>query len=55
MVFKNIFLSLTVTVRFLKKIVLQKREFSSPFFQSTIYNNVVVARQISCLSTFLKS
>ena len=31
---------------FLKKWVLQKHEFSCPFFQSKSYNNVVVIKQI---------
>ena len=50
-VFEEKFLSLSVTVRFLKKKkrVLQKCEFSIS------YNNVVVTKQIYLSPTFLKS
>ena len=40
---------------FSRKWVLQKREFSYPFFQSMSYKNVVVAKQIYLSTRFLKS
>ena len=47
MAFEDSFLRLTVTVRFQKKkLVLQKREFYYPLFQSISYNNLVVTKQI---------
>ena len=39
---------------FLKKWVLQKHEFSYPFFQSISYNNMAVTKQIYFSPTFLK-
>ena len=51
MVFEENFLG-TVTVPFQKKRVLQKREFSYPFFQSISYKNVVFTKQIYFSPTF---
>ena len=55
MVFEDNFLQLTVAVRFQKNGYFKKREFSCPFFQSIIYNKLVVTKQIYFLTTFLKS
>ena len=55
MLFKDNFLELTVAIRFQKYEYFKKRQFSFPFFQSTVYNNVVVTKQIHFLNTFLKS
>ena len=46
MVFEKNFLRLIVTVCFQKKLVPQKREFFCPFYQSIIYNNLVVTKHI---------
>ena len=55
MVFKDNFLGLTVAVRFQKYEYFKVCEFSYPFFfQSIVYNNVVVTKQICFLTIFLK-
>ena len=55
MLFEDNFLGLSVAVRFQKNEYFKKREFSYPFFQSVVYNNVIVTKQIYILTTFLKS
>ena len=59
--FEQNFLKLTETIRFTKEIknkikwVIQKHEFSYPFFQSVSYSNVIVTKQMYFSPTFLKS
>ena len=48
------FLGLTVAVPFQKNEYFKKRESCYPFFQSIVYNNVVVTKQICFLATFFK-
>ena len=54
MVFEDNFLGLTVAVSFQKHQYFKKRELPNPFFQSIVYNNVVVTKQICFLATFFK-
>ena len=55
MMFEHNFLGMTAAVRFKKNEYFKKREFSYPCFQSIVYNNVIVTKQIYILTTLLKS
>ena len=55
MVFEDNFLGLTVAVSFQKHQYFKKRELPNPFFQSIVYNNVVVTKQIYFLATLVIS
>ena len=55
MVFEDNFLGLTVAVSFQEHQYFKKRELPNPFFQSIVYNNVVVTKQIYFLATFFIS
>ena len=55
MLFEDNFLRLIVAVCFQENQYFNKCEFSYSFFQSIVYNNVIVAKQINFLTTFLKS
>ena len=55
MVFEDNLLGLTVAVRFQKNQYFKKLELPYPFFQSIVYNNVVVTKQIYFLATLVIS
>ena len=55
MVFEDIFLGLTVAVRFLRNQCFKNRDFSYSFFQPIVHNTVVVTKQIYFLTTFFIS
>ena len=55
MVFEDNLLGLTVAVRFQKNQYFKKLELPYPFFQSIVYNNVVVTKQIYFLATLFIS
>ena len=55
MVFEDNLLGLTVAVSFQKNQYFKKLELPNPFFQSIVYNNVVVTKQIYFLATLFIS
>ena len=55
MVLEDNLLGLTVAVSFQKNQYFKKLELPYPFFQSIVYNNVVVTKQIYFLATLFIS
>ena len=53
--FEDNFLGMAVAIRFQKNEYFKKREFSYSCFQSIVYHNVIVTKQIYILTTLLKS